>query len=426
MDFNPSLPYIMHIDLNSCFATIEQQANPNLRGKPVAVAAYVTPNGCILAASIEAKKLGIKTGMRVRDGKNIYQNLIVLPSDPPKYRDVHLKMRKILSDYTDDLHPKSIDEFVLNLENYTTLKEAPLTVVAQEIKKRIKTEIGEWLTVSIGIAPNRYLAKIGAGIKKPDGLDIIDKNNFLDIYSRLKLTDLTGIKRANAARLNSVGIYTVRDFYNAPVWKLKAAFHSITGLYWHTRLSGYEVDDFNSERKTYGNSVALGKKITTVEEISEVLTRLTEKMCTRFRTAGYKASGIHLAIGYKNGQYWHKGMALSRSLFDSRDVYMEATRLLLMSPSGKSGLGAIPVLNLAVSVFGLTKNNSLQLGFFEDVEGKDRLTKAIDITNAKWGEFTVTSAKTFKSENVVMDRISLGGVVLESCKVYRISNLDII
>ena len=406
MDFNPSRPHIMHIDLNSCFATIEQQANPNLRGKPVVVAAYVSPNGCILAASIEAKRLGIKTGMRVRDGKNIYQNLIVLPSDPPKYRDIHLKMRKILSDYTDDLHPKSIDEFVLNLENYLTLKEPPLTVVAQEIKKRIKTEIGEWLTVSIGIAPNRYLAKIGAGIKKPDGLDIIDKNNFWGVYAKLKLTDLTGIKSANEARLNSVGIYTVRDFYHAPVWKLKAAFHSITGLYWHTRLSGYEVDDFNSERKTYGNSVALGKKITTVEELSPILTRLTEKMCTRFRTAGYKASGIHLAIGYKNGQYWHKGMALNKSLFDSRDVYMEATRLLLMSPSGRSGLGVMPVLNLAVSVFGLTKNNSLQLGFFEDVEGKNRLTKAIDTTNAKWGEFTVTSAKTFKSENVVMDRIS--------------------
>lgn len=403
----------MHIDLNSCFATIEQQANPNLRGKPIAVAAYVSPNGCILAASIEAKRLGIKTGMRVRDGKSIYQNLIVLPSDPPKYRDVHLKLKKIVSEYTDDLHPKSIDEFVLNLKDYIHMyRVVPCTPsmheIALQIKQRIKTEIGGWLTVSIGIAPNRYLAKIGAGLKKPDGLGVIDKNNFLEIYANLKLTDLTGIKTANATRLNSVGIYTVSDFYNAPVWKLKAAFHSITGLYWHTRLSGYEIDDFNSERKTYGNSVALGKKVTTVEELSPILTRLIEKMCTRFRAAGYKANGIHLAIGYKNGQYWHKGMALSRSLFDSRDVYMVATRLLLMSPSGKSCLGAIPVLNLAVSVFGLTKNDSLQLGFFEDVEGKNRLTNAIDTTNAKWGEFTVTSAKTFKSENVVMDRISFG------------------
>lgn len=408
--FNQSPSSIMHIDLNSCFATIEQQANPNLRGKPIAVAAYVTPNGCILAASIEAKKMGIKTGMTVRDGKNIYQNLIVLPSDPSKYRDIHLKMRRMFSEYTDDFHPKSIDEFVLNLENYPVLKTKTMIEVAQEIKKRIKAEIGEWLTVSIGIAPNRYLAKIGAGIKKPDGLDIIDKSNFLEIYAKLKLTDLTGIKTANAARLNSVGIYTVLDFYNAPVWKLKAAFHSITGLYWHTRLTGYKVDDFDSERKTYGNSVALGKKITTVEELSPILTRLTEKMCTRFRAAGYKANGIHLSIGYKNGQYWHKGTALNRSLFDSRDVYMEAIRLLLMSPSNRRGLGAIPVLNLAVSVFGLTKNDSLQLGFFEDVEGKNRLTKAIDTTNTKWGEFTVTSAKTFKSENVVMDRISFGGV----------------
>lgn len=400
----------MHVDLNSCFATIEQQANPNLRGKPVVVAAYVSPNGCILASSIEAKRLGIKTGMAVRDGKNIYQKLIVLPSDPPKYRDVHLKMREIFSQYTDDFHPKSIDEFVLNLENYPVLKTKGMKEVAEEIKRRIKKEIGEWLTVSIGIAPNRYLAKIGAGIHKPDGLDVIDKNNFLDVYSRLKLTDLTGIKTANAARLNSVGIYTVLDFYNAPVWKLKAAFHSITGLYWHTRLSGHEIDDFNSERKTYGNSVALGKKVTTIEEISPILTRLTEKTCSRFRAAGYKAGGVHLGIAYKNGLYWHKGASLNKSLFDSRDVYLEAYRLLQLSPSGRRGQEGLPVANIAVSVFGLSKNDSLQLGFFENLESKSKLTNAIDKSNAKWGEFTITSAKTFKSENVVMDRISFGGV----------------
>ncbi|MEK7470692.1 MAG: DNA polymerase IV, partial [Patescibacteria group bacterium] len=102
----------MHIDLNSCFATIEQQANPFLRGKPIAVGAYTTPNGCILAASVEAKRLGIKTGMRVKDGKVLYPKLIVLPSDPNKYRDVHLKLRKIISEYTNDFSPKSIDEFV--------------------------------------------------------------------------------------------------------------------------------------------------------------------------------------------------------------------------------------------------------------------------------------------------------------------------
>ena len=221
LTFNPKASTILHIDLNSCFATIEQQANPLLRGKPVAVAAYTTASGCILAPSIEAKKYGVKTGMRVKEGKVLCPSLIVLPPDPAKYRNVHLALRRLLSNYTDKLSPKSIDEFVLDLQGYPCLAAGSIREVAAEIKKRIKKEIGEWLTVSIGIAPNRFLAKAASSLHKPDGLDEINKNNFFEIYESLKLTELPYIKIRNAARLNSMGIYTILDFYNAPLWKLQ-------------------------------------------------------------------------------------------------------------------------------------------------------------------------------------------------------------
>ena len=143
MEFNSSPSVIMHIDLNSCFASVEQQANPFLRGKPVAVAAFVTDRGCILAASVEAKQLGIKTGMRVMDGRAIYPKLIVLPPDPWKYRNVHLKLRKLISGYTSDFSPKSIDEFVLNMKDYPKLLSGNMTRIGMEIKQRIKREVGE-------------------------------------------------------------------------------------------------------------------------------------------------------------------------------------------------------------------------------------------------------------------------------------------
>src|SRR5512141_2875269 len=148
LNFNPSPSLIMHIDLNSCFATIEQQANPLLRGKPVAVAAYTTPSGCILAPSVEAKRFGVKTGMRVKDGKMLCPDLIILPSDPWKYRGVHLSLRKLISEYTNDFEPKSIDEFVLELAGYPVLARSAIRDVGREIKERIKKEIGDWLTVS--------------------------------------------------------------------------------------------------------------------------------------------------------------------------------------------------------------------------------------------------------------------------------------
>jgi DNA polymerase-4 len=403
LSFNPQSSHKMHIDLNSCFATIEQQANPLLRGKPIAVAAYASPGGCILAPSIEAKKYGIKTGMRVRDGKKLYKDLIVLPSDPWKYRNVHLKLRNIISEYTNDFYPKSIDEFVLDLKDYPAYKKG-MKNVGNELKKRIKEEIGEWLTVSVGIAPNKYLAKIAAGLRKPDGLDEINCKNFLNIYSQLKLTDLTGIKERNAWRLNSVGIYSVREFYEAPVWKLRAAFHSITGLYWHTRLSGYEVDNVEFARRSYGNSSAIGATVITKEEVLPILSNLVEKMSARLRHAGYQARGIHLTVLYKDGDWWHRGELVQKTLFDSRDIFKESVRILRHYHIDK------PVANVAVSTFNLIKADHLQLNFFEDVERKNEVMKAVDDVNDRWGDFVVRPGRMLATKHKVLDRIAFGGV----------------
>ncbi len=403
LSFNPKPSTIMHLDLNSCFATIEQQANPLLRGKPVAVAAYTSPSGCIVAPSVEAKRYGIKVGMRVREGKLLYPGLIVLPPDPWKYRNVHLGLRRILADYTGDLTPKSIDEFVLNLEGFPAFQKG-MCGLAREIKKRIKAEIGDWLTVSVGIAPNRFLAKTGASIHKPDGLDEINKDNYLDVYSKLSLTDLCGIKVRNAVRLNSLGIYSVLDFYQAPYWKLKAAFESVLGYYWYLRLRGWEIDDVVFARRSYGNSFALPRPLVSAEELSPILAKLVEKTGRRFRQAGYKAKGVHLAVGYRDGTFWHKAVGTSRILFDSRDVYKVALMLLSRSPYKK------PVRDLAVSVFNLMDSPALQLELFDDLGKKEGLVRAVDKVNARWGDFVITPARMLGTKGAVLDRIAFGGV----------------
>lgn len=400
----------MHIDLNSCFATIEQQANPHLRGKPVAVAAYATPNGCILAPSIEAKHYGIKTGMRVKDGKLLYPDLIVLSPDPWKYRNVHLSLRTLLSDYTANFVPKSIDEFVLNMEGYLSLKNDRQQVgkgifeVGGEIKKRIKKEIGDWLTVSIGIAPNRFLAKLASEIKKPDGLEEINKDNFRDVYAKLKLTDLPYIKLRNALRLGNVGIYTVIDFYNAPLWKLKAAFESINGYYWYLRLRGWEIDDVTFGRKSYGNSYALPKPLVNPGELSPILSKLVTKMSARLRHAGYKARGVHVAVTYRDTGFWHKGVAFEKEIFDTRDFYRCAFRILSSSPYKKA------VRELAVSCFGLTKSSSVQLELFEDVGRKEKAIVVMDAVNERWGDFVIVPGRMLGTGDSVPDRIAFGGV----------------
>lgn len=403
LPFNPKSPTRMHLDLNSCFATIEQQANPKLRGKPIAVAAYATAAGCIVAPSIEAKKLGIGVGMRVKDGKTICPDLIVLPPDPAKYRNVHLALRRLLADYTDRVVPKSIDEFVLDLEGYPAWRKG-MIVVADEIKKRIRREIGEWITVSIGISTNRFLAKLATSLHKPDGLDVISRDNFAEIYSKLTLIDLCGIKTRNAIRLNQMGVFTVMDFYKASVACLKAAFASIVGYYWHVRLHGWEIDDVEFGRKSYGNSFALPKPLSTLEELAPILQKLVEKMSFRMRRAGYVAGGVHASVVYRDGDWWHRSMVTGDLLFDSRDIYKKAIFILAMCPYRKA------VRELAVSCFNLQKTKDKQLTFLDDLIKKERLTKALDQINERWGNFVITPARMLGTGEVVIDRVAFGGV----------------
>jgi DNA polymerase-4 len=403
ISFNKKPSTIMHIDLNSCFATIEQQANPLLRGKPIAVSAYDSPGGCIIAPSVEAKRFGVKVGMRVKEGKMICPNLITMAPDPWKYRFVHIALRKIISDYTSDFSPKSIDEFVLNLEGYPAFKKG-IANVAKEIKERIKKEIGEWLTVSVGIGPNRFLAKVGAGLNKPDGLDEINSKNFKDIYGKLVLTDLCGIKVKNAIRLASVGIHSVMDFYEAPYWKLKAAFQSVAGYYWYLRIRGWEIDDVEFGRRSYGNSFALPKPLRTPEELSSILTKLCQKTGFRLRRAGFKASGIHLAISYRDHDFWHCSKKLGTPLHDSRDIYKAAFRLLAVCPHRKE------VRDISIAVFDLLKQSDLQLDMFNDLPKKELMIKAQDKINERWGSFIIAPAKMSDAKTLVPDRIAFGGV----------------
>ena len=223
---NKSLPHIMHIDLNSCFAIIEQQANRLLRGRPVGVAAYDTPRGFVLAASYEAKAKGIKLGVNVEQSRTLAPDIVIMTPDPAKYREAHRLFKKVLLEYSPDVTPKSIDEFVLNMENSPILRNMrketqkmsgqdklemhnqAMLAIGKEIKIKIRRRLGEWVTVNIGIATNRFLAKYAAGFDKPDGMTLIDYRNLHSKYENMKLTDLPGINRRYRVRLRAQGIYT--------------------------------------------------------------------------------------------------------------------------------------------------------------------------------------------------------------------------
>lgn len=408
---NTASPTIMHIDLNSCFATVEQQAYPHLRGKPIVVAAYQANHGCILSPSIEAKKLGIKTGMKVYEAKQIFPNLIVRDTDPNMVRDVHSRFMKIFRNYSPRVIPKSIDEAIIDFSPVFS-NDTNLIDIGKEIKNRIKKEIGEWILCNVGIATNRLLAKLASSLHKPDGLDLIDHTNLLQVYSSIGLTDLHGIGSRFEYRLTSYGIKTPLDFFQAEVNFLKKnVFKSITGYYWHLRLHGFEVDDFESVQKSFGQEYSLQEKTDNPEKLKKIIMKLCEKMGRRLRQSNQLASGVHLGILYKDQSFWHRSKKINKFIYETKDFFKEMMIIFNQQPKIKI------VSKISVSCFSLSKNNNQQLALINFGEEKDsQISSALDEINDRYGEFTITPAVMMDMEDTVLDRIAFGNKPLQFIK----------
>lgn len=401
--FNQDPPTVMHIDLNSCFATVEQQAHIHLRGRPIVIAAYTSPGGCILAPSIEAKKLGIKTGMRVRDAQNIYPDVIVRGVDPLLVRDVHKKFKKICLEYSPNVVPKSIDEVVIDFDNTPAL-DIGLKNIGIEIKKRMRSEIGEWISCNVGISTNRFLAKLASSLHKPDGLDVITYKNIKNVYSSIKLTDFNGINTRYEARLNAQGIFTPLDFLSAEgLFLKKQVFQSIVGHYWYLRIRGFETDVYESKQKSFGQEYSLGEKTADPEKLAGIIMMLTEKMGRRLRASENAAYGIHFGISYADWTFWHRGKKFKEPLYTTKELFGRVMEIFSFQENKKI------VSKISVSCFELLPIKYLPASLFEtEIEKKRKVSLAIDKINDCYGEYIVAPALMMESKKKILDRIAFG------------------
>lgn len=393
----------MHIDLNSCFATVEQQARPLLRGKPIGVTNRLTKNACVVAASIEAKAKGVKVGMIFSDAKLLAPDLIMLETDPPKYHHVYQILVEIMLSYSPNIAMKSIDEGIINFEGTSLVNQRPLEEIGYEIKDRLKEEVGCWMTCNIGIGPNRFLAKTAASLHKPDGLDVIDYRNLRLVLSRLELTDLTGIAERNQARLNACGIYTPLQFLEAPVELLRRqVFKSVIGEDWYKRLRGWEVDDFETSVKTVGRQYVLDDMQPSDELLRSRLAYLCETTAMKLRYKGLSARGIYLYLLYAGGDSWYERRLFKSSFFSNGEVHRRATLLFNRRPRDDF------VRLIAVSCYKLEPSNMSQVSLLEEVNREAWLTQAMDEINHHYGEFTITYASSLDAKSVVKQKIPFG------------------
>lgn len=404
LPINHNTPYIMHIDLNSCFATLYQQLIPSLRDKPLVIAAYDTPNGCVVAPSITAKRYGIKTGMSVREARMLCRDVIVHMPDPILVRDSHLIFKKVLRDYSPTVVPKSIDEIVIDFSPMQYVLRRSLPEIAMEIKRRIRKELGTYVSCNIGISTNRFLAKLAASLHKPDGLDVINYANLEHVYSQVKLTDLCGINVRFQARLNACGIVSPADFLAASSHLLQySVFKSIIGYHWYLRLRGYEVDDVEFATKSIGQGYALKNQSNEPKKIYPIIMKLCEKMGRRVRRHGYKAQGVHVGVVYTDLTYWHIGRLFHTPLETTPDFFSKALLLFNRQPERKN------IRELSVTCYHLLDAQREQLSFFDTGEEKKRtIQQAVDSVNDKWGEFVLTPARMMGMREIILDRVGFG------------------
>ena len=371
--------YVMFLDMNCYFASCEQQRHPELRGKPLGVLTYDSPNAAVIAASKEAKKFGIKSGMRLVECKMLCPQLITTVTHPGWYRQIHVDVMNILRSYCDDVIPKSIDEAVINFNSYRLVYN-DLTELAKQIKADI-TRKYDYLTCSIGIAPNSFLAKVGTGLDKIDGLVVITPENIDTYLAKMKLTDLPGIASANERRLQMIGIRNPLEMRHASVALLRKAFGGVVGNYWHSRLNFGEVDMYSkAENRTMSATRTLSRQ---QSQNRQVLESMLISLCTRLEQRMVKGElfckEMFFAIRYKDGTSWDTAIKLAEPLQDAMEMisYIKE-RIHDFERTRKLDTIFTPLTtNITVGISSFMNGKVMQYSLFDNRIKKDTVRKVM-------------------------------------------------
>jgi DNA polymerase-4 len=309
----------LFVDCDAYFASVEQHLDPSLRGRPVAVAPVMAETSCCIAASYEAKAFGVSTGTRIADARKLCPGIAIVPSKPEEYIRHH---HRIVAAVEDCIHVEavlSIDEMWAWLP-FNRRDPDIVRGIAQHIKETIARDVSPFIKVSIGVGPNRYLAKTASKMRKPDGLFFIHHADLPEALHELALSDLHGVGRRMEARLHAAGIHTARDLCAAPKPLLRHVWNGVTGeRLWHL-LRGEEIPDRVETKKSIGHSHVLPPESRTPDRAWPVLCKLLHKACERLRAHGLLASSLTLHLAYLRRSRWQTEAVIPES--DSTLVWM--------------------------------------------------------------------------------------------------------
>ncbi len=399
----------IYIDMNSFFASVEQFYNPHLRAKPVAVTTAPSAGGSIVAASIEAKRMGIKTGTKVAEARLMCPNIVIVHDSPNSYRRIHRQIMQILHDTPCYVRAKSIDEAYLKVPSYLQTREGALSIV-ESIKSSLMRLYGEHILCSVGVASNVWLAKMASNSQKPDGLVMLDKTKLTEFYKGLSLVELTGINRRMARRLYDIGIQNPTDLYNTS-WKYINSKLGVNGGKWYLRMRGFEVDigDIKANKSISHQITTMPNPPKTSVELTTYANKIAVTLGSRLRKKNLAASGIAICVGFLDGR-WQGGAFNNTAFFRSDIEIISLTKTLL-----KKLIIGSEVRKICITLFGMSISNQLAFDLF-DRQKELSLSLAVDKINGSYGDNTIMPLRSFMASHIQLNRVGFAGDLLRETR----------
>jgi len=393
----------LFLDMNSFFASAEQHLQPALRGQPVAVVPTMTDRTCCIAVSYEARPYGIKTGTNVGEARRRCPGLRLVEGRHEDYVRIHKQIIEAVETVLPVTKVCSIDEMVCQLSpQHREVGRA--TELAREVKQAIYDQVGECLRCSVGLATNRFLAKVASNMQKPDGLSVITREELPRRLYSLELSDFPGIGRNMRKRLESKGIRTTRQLCGISKRQMIETWQSVLGEQWWHQLRGDEVTEKATTRRTVGHSHVLPPKLRTDEGARGVMVRLLHKAAMRLRRLDYWAAQMVVSLRYTDGwPKWKETMYLGRCQ-DTPSLLKAFERAWANRPVGSRPLQA------SITLLDLTPGVCTTPSLFEEERRALFAAQAMDAANEKFGPHTLYFASMHETRNSAPMRIAFTNI----------------
>ena len=391
----------LFLDMNSFFASVEQQCNPELRGRPIAVVPVMSDTTSCIAASYEAKAFGIRTGTNVGEAKIRCPQIQLVTGEHDKYREYHELIVQAVGRVLPVDKVLSVDEMVCRLYSNEQDPEVALSL-GRAIKESIYQNAGDCLRCSVGVGPNTFIAKMAAELKKPDGLVAIDADELPGRLLSLTLLDFPGINRRMLRRFQTHGVYRVEQMYTLSKIEMRSVFGGVMGERWWLLIHGAEVADLPTERKTVGHSYVMPPEMRTFAGASIIARRLLEKAAERLRRLGFHARTMDIYVTSYDHDFWKTHIR-----FDASQDLWTLMNLLI----SKFDCPVRRPVKVAITLGDLIADDAVTPSLFSEERQRHIATRTVDTINEKFGRGTIwpaslTGVRLHAGDKIAFSKVS--------------------